>query len=86
MARSNLALVMVGILAACAPVVPPPTPAPVVVAPMPRSYTCEQSRAAAAEYRALPAGSALKTYVDDYGLERRQLRAVHGLPEPAACP
>lgn len=38
------------------------------------------------EFAALPAGSMLKTAIVDYGRERDQLRAVHGLPRPAACP
>ena len=77
------AVLTLAALAGCAPT---PKPGPVVVAPVPKTYTCEQSRAAAAAYAALPAGSALKTYVDDYGLERRELRAVLGLPDPPKCP
>ena len=71
-------------LAACSP--PPPVVAPIVVAPMPQVYTCTQQRALANEYAALPAASMLKTAIADYGRERDELRAVHGLPKPAACP
>lgn len=71
-------------LAACSP--PPPTVAPIVVAPMPKVYTCEQQRQLADEFAALPAGSMAKQAIQDYGGERDQLRAVHGLPRPAACP
>lgn len=63
-----------------------PAPAPHSVAPLPQQYTCEESRQAGVEYRALPPGSMLRRYMDDYGAERRRLRAVHKLPEPARCP
>lgn len=63
-----------------------PKPGPVVVAPRPAEYTCQQSRQAADEFDALPAGSMLRVYVTDYGRLRRALRAVLGLPEPAKCP
>jgi hypothetical protein len=69
--------------AACAPT---PTPAPVVVAPVPKTHTCDQTRKAAAEFRALPGDSALAVLVDDYRIERKLLRAVHGLAEPTPCP
>lgn len=71
-------------LGACSP--PPPVVAPVVVAPMPIEYTCADQRQLANEYASLPVGSMLKTAIVDYGRERDQLRAVHGLPKPAACP
>lgn len=83
MARFSL-LALAGaavILAGCEP-----KPGPVVVAPRPIDYTCEQSRQAGAEFDALPAGSVLRQYVTDYGRLRRALRAVLGLPEPAKCP
>lgn len=80
MASSRIAFL--GLLAAsCAP----SPAAPPVVAPYPVQYTCEQLRILAAEYRALPAGSMLERAVSDYGVERRALRALHGLPDPA-CP
>lgn len=63
-----------------------PAPAPVVVAPLPKLYTCEQQRQLAAEYRALPPGSMLRIAVNDYGEERDRLRAAHGLAEPPPCP
>lgn len=78
------ACVILALVAACSP--PPPALAPLVVAPMPRQYTCEQSRQLANEFAALPAGAMLKTAIIDYGQERDELRAVHGLPRPAPCP
>lgn len=63
-----------------------PAPAPVTgVAPLPKQYTCAQTAAAAAEYKALPQGSALVVLLDDYGTERRALRAFHNLPLDGAC-
>lgn len=76
------ALAVALLLAACTPA---PVPAPFVVAPVPKVYGCELQRQAKAEYDALPAGSALKTFVDDYGVERKQLRAALNLPEPVPC-
>lgn len=70
-------------VAACSP--PPPVAAPVVVAPMPVTYTCAQSRQLANEFAAMPAGSMAKQAIQDYGRERDELRAVHGLPKPAPC-
>ena len=72
------------LLAACQP--PPPAPAAVVVAPLPQQYTCAQQRQLANEYAALPTGSMLQTAIADYGRERKQLRAVHNLPDDKACP
>lgn len=85
MARSSLVLGgLILALSACSP--PPPVVAPIVVAPMPVEYTCTQQRALANEFAALPAGSMAKQAIVDYGRERDELRAVHGLPRPAACP
>ena len=78
------AVAIIALVAACSP--PPPAIGPVVVAPRPQEYSCEQQRRLANEFAALPAGSMLKTAIVDYGRERDQLRAVHGLPRPAACP
>lgn len=85
MANSRIALcgLLLG-LAACSP--PPPVVAPLVVAPVPVTYTCPQQRQLANEFAALPAGAMLKTAIQDYGRERDELRAVHGLPKPAPCP
>jgi hypothetical protein len=70
-------------LAACAP---DPKPAATVVAPVPQAYTCAQQQQAAGEFDALPAGAVLRTMITDYRILRGKLRAVLGLPEPAACP
>lgn len=78
------AVALIALVAACSP--PPPAVAPIVVAPMPKAYTCDQQRALADEFAAMPAGSMAKQVIVDYGRERDQLRAVHGLPRPAACP
>jgi hypothetical protein len=56
------------------------------VAPRPAEYSCAQSKAAAAAFDALPAGSILRIYVGDYGQLRRALRAALGLPDPPKCP
>ena len=71
------------LVAACAPT--PPVP-PIAVAPRPVDYTCEKQRQAAAELERLGPSSALGEMMGDYGSERRQLRRVHDLPEPNACP
>jgi hypothetical protein len=68
------------VLAACTP-----APPPISTAPYPVQYTCDQSRRAAAEYAALPEGTMLRRYVDDYGAERGALRRLHKLPDPKAC-
>ena len=78
----RFSLLGLALLASCATV----APAAEVVAPMPRTYTCEQIHKAAAEHLALPPDSMLAVLVDDYRLERKQLRALHGLPDPAPCP
>jgi hypothetical protein len=49
------------------------------------AYTCEQTRAALAEYQALPVGSILRTFVEDYGELRDKIRAAMNLPAPARC-
>jgi hypothetical protein len=82
-ARSSL-LFLVLLAAACSPT--PPQPTPPSAAPVPKEYTCEQNRAAAADFRKLPSGSMLRTFLDDFRIERKALRAFHGLPEPAPCP
>ena len=82
--RAAAALTLIALVAACSP--PPPVVAPVVVAPMPRAYTCQQSRQLANEFAALPAGAMLRVAIIDYGQVRDELRAVHGLPKPAPCP
>lgn len=85
MAASRIALYgLILALGACSP--PPPVTAPLVVAPRPQEYSCEQQRRLANEFAAMPAGSMAKQVIVDYGRERDQLRAVHGLPRPAACP
>lgn len=61
------------------------TPVPPVVAPVPITYTCAELRQAGEEYAALPPASALRRLVDDYGVERRQLRALHRIPDQV-CP
>lgn len=71
-------------LAACSP--PPPVAAPSVVAPRPLEYTCDQQRRLATEFAAMPAAAMSRQAIIDYGRERDQLRAIHGLPRPAACP
>lgn len=79
-----LALVLAAGLAACAGSDRPQLP--VASAPLPQGYTCDEQRRAGAEFRALPADSMLRRFVDDYGLLRKQLRALHKLPEPTPCP
>jgi hypothetical protein len=83
--RSSLLLhvSIVLLVVACAPAL---TPAPVVVAPLPKVYSCAQQRQVAAELRALPADAILRQVVADYGEERDRLRAALKLPPPAACP
>jgi len=84
MAHSRLlSAALVGALAACSP--PAPVTAPIVVAPIPASYTCDQLARASGEYDKLPAGAMLATMMDDYRVERRALRALHKLPEQR-CP
>lgn len=78
-----LALILAALVAACAEGRPQ---LPVASAPLPQAYTCAQQRQAGAEFRALPADSMLRVLIDDYGLLRAQLRALHKLPEPTPCP
>lgn len=84
-ARSSLAAIAGALLLGACATLPPPTPAPMVVAPAPKQYTCEQMRAAGRELDAIPPGAVLRTFINDYGAERRQLRAARGEPEPAGC-
>jgi hypothetical protein len=70
-------------LAACSP--PPPQPTPPSAAPVPREYTCAQNKQAAEDYRKLPPASPLRTFLDDFRIERKALRAFHQLPEPTPC-
>ncbi len=77
------AVAVLALVAACAPA--PPVPGPVVVAPMPVSYTCPQLARAATEFQKLPPGSMLGQMMDDYRVERRALKALHRLPDQA-CP
>lgn len=63
-----------------------PTPGPSTSAPQPHQYSCEQNKAAAKEYEMLPKGGVLRSWIDDYRIERKALRAFHGLPEPTPCP
>lgn len=84
------AIVLMLLLSACAQAPAPATlpllPAAAVgVAPMPKQYTCAQTSRAAAEYKALPHGSMLTVFLDDYGMERRALRAYHKLPLDGKC-
>ncbi|MEI6861864.1 MAG: hypothetical protein WCL04_06380 [Verrucomicrobiota bacterium] len=83
MAPFRTVFVLALVLAACAPAA---TPAPQVVAPLPKVYACDQQRAAAAELKALPAGSVLAVFIADYGELRDKNRAALGLPKPAPCP
>lgn len=87
MAPSRAALLCL-VLGACAtpPPTPPPTASTVVLAPVPKQYSCAQSAKAAAEFMALPADSQLAVMISDFYLERRELRAVLGLPDPPPCP
>jgi len=75
-------LILAVTLASCAA---PPMPAPPVVAPVPMSYSCAELRQAGQEYAALPPASQLRRLVDDYGAERRKLRALHRMPDQV-CP
>ena len=89
MAPSRIPLsVLACLVTGCAapPPTPPPTASTVVLAPVPKSYTCQQSAKAGAEFMALPADSQIAVMISDYYLERRELRAVLGLPDPAPCP
>jgi hypothetical protein len=84
MEHSRLALLaMIAALVGCAPTA---APAPVVAAPTPKAYACSFERQARVQYEALPTGSALRTMIDDYGIERDELRAALGLPKPTPCP
>lgn len=82
MARIEIVLLGALLLASCAP---RPEAAPIVAAPYPQQYDCKDLRQANAEFEALPAGSMLAVMISDYGKERKQLRAVHGLPDQT-CP
>ena len=76
MARSSLAAMAMALLAtACATAPLPPTPGPIGSAPVPKVYTCEQSRRAAVEHAGLPSGSELAAWLDDYRIERKQQAA-----------
>lgn len=80
--RSIKALSSLLLLAACDPT---PGRMPSSAAPIPRVYSCEQSRQAAKEFAALPKGSTLEQWMDDYRIERKALRAFHQIPEPDPC-
>jgi hypothetical protein len=80
LAASSLAL------GACSSAPPSPTPAPVVEAPYPVEYTCAQQRQAGREFDALPPRAMLRLLVDDYGQERKALRALHNQADPPPCP
>jgi hypothetical protein len=83
-ARSSLVLLaLAGVLAGCAP---KPQAPPMVTAPVPVPYTCEQQRRAAAELAALPPGAMLGVMIGDYQSDRRQSRRALGLPDPTPCP
>ena len=83
-AASSLASIAL-LLGGCAFLQPPaPVLAPVVVAPVPVDYTCDQQRQLGRELAAVP-GTMLETAIADYGEERRKLRAVLGLAEPSKC-
>lgn len=73
---------ILALLGACSPAV---TPAPSVVAPYPQQYSCAQLKQMGAEYAALPPGAMLAVAIDDYRLERAQLKALHQIPEQR-CP
>jgi hypothetical protein len=89
MARSRMLLAVLSValaLGGCSLLERPPVPSAVVVAPAPQAYTCAMSRRAAVEFDALPIGSALRTYMNDYAAERRELRRVLEQPDPPKCP
>lgn len=69
-------LVAVALVAACTTQAPPVT-AP-SACPQPRQYTQAFESEAATAYNTLPAGSPLRQLVDDYGIERKELRACLG--------
>lgn len=85
MARSSLAAIAAILLLGACALLPPPAPADAVVAPKPKEYSCEQQRQAGRELDALPAGAILRQFMNDYGAERRELRAARGDAEPAGC-
>jgi hypothetical protein len=78
MARSSAAIAAL-LLAGCAPQA---TPAPAVAAPVPKAYSCDFLRRLSQELVALPADSTLRTMLNDYEMERDELRAALGLPSP----
>lgn len=84
-ARSKAAAIAAAAFALVA-CTPKPEAGPVVTAPRPVPYTCEQQRQAAAELATLPAGSVLGVMVGDYLNMRRQARTALGEAEPKACP
>lgn len=85
MARSKLLIIAAAVLlTACETATV--APAPAVVAPRPVEYTCEQYAQAAAEFRSTKPGGMLRRIFDDYRMERKQLRAIHKIPEPPPCP
>ncbi|TXL78231.1 hypothetical protein FHP25_08525 [Vineibacter terrae] len=77
-------MLLAAMLSAC--VTSTPSPAPVVVAPGPKAYTCDQMRRMAAELATLPADAETRHFMADYGEERVGLRAGHRMSDPAPCP
>lgn len=83
MARFSIPWILLLTVAACSPAAP--VPGPSSSAPVPREYTCAQNKQAGEDFRKLPAASPLRTFLDDYRIERKALRAFHNLPEPTPC-
>lgn len=70
--RELLTLGVLGLLVGCTTVAPTPNS---TVCPVPAAYSPAFEKRAAGELADLPAVSALRTLIDDYGRERAELRA-----------
>lgn len=80
--RGPLAGLILALAGACSPA---PIPAPAVIAPYPQQYSCVQLKQMGTEYAALPPGAMLGVAIDDYRVERAQLKALHRIPDQR-CP
>lgn len=57
---------------------------PVMVAPIPKQYTCAEQQQALVELQSLPASSIIRRrFIPDYGQLRNELRALHRMPAPS---
>ena len=71
------------LLAGCATQAGPPAAADVVVAPLPKVYTCAQEATVTASWIALPAD--VQAWLADYHQERIALNVLQGKAGAPAC-